>query len=333
MPINLRVRFDRPQPTYYAGETVTGHVLVHVDEPTPVRAIRIHIKGEARVQFVSNRHGLNLFRIKAKGHKKHLNVKSCLVGGDSGEVMLNPGENEYPFQCLLPHTLPSSFVGKHGYISYTATGVLQRPRGSGQKGAIGFCVVEPVDLNALPKSTEPIEMKNDKFFWCLWNKSGPLTMQLRAPRGGYTPGQTIPFQIQVDNASTYEVRKVRVTLQQFVSWYAECENTYSDEKLVDIDLVDSQVIGQDSKVFSHMITVPPTPPSYQNNKCELVKWKYYLRVCAVVGRGHFNLNISAPLLIGTTPVGYQDGQTGIPHSNDSVPRGSPWTSTDELLTK
>ncbi len=39
-------------------------------------------------------------------------------------------------------------------------------------------------------------------------------MSVRAPHGGYVPGQTILLQIQVDNASTTDVQNLRGTINQ-----------------------------------------------------------------------------------------------------------------------
>lgn len=37
MPVNIRIQFDNPYATYYAGQTVTGRVHLSVDKPKKIR--------------------------------------------------------------------------------------------------------------------------------------------------------------------------------------------------------------------------------------------------------------------------------------------------------
>lgn len=57
------------------------------------------------------------------------------------------GTQIYPFTCLLPPTLPSSFEGEFGNVRYTVKVTLDRPWKFDQETKTAFTVLSPVDLN------------------------------------------------------------------------------------------------------------------------------------------------------------------------------------------
>lgn len=105
-------------------------------------------------------------------------------------------------------------------------------------------MVAPLDLNGLPQAKvynhedtltvldfsrmdvsryiftfqEPIEFEKSKNFCCLWCKSGPLTLTVKLPTSGYVPGQTIPFQIEIENGSNIRVRPINCELRKVISY-------------------------------------------------------------------------------------------------------------------
>ena len=70
----------------------------------------------------------------------------------AGEIELAQGSYSYPFQCQLPHTLPSSFEGEYGHIRYTVKAVMDRPWKFDVDTKAAFTVVAPLDLNTLPQA-------------------------------------------------------------------------------------------------------------------------------------------------------------------------------------
>lgn len=65
---------------------------------------------------------------------------------------------------------------------------------------------------------EPVLFEKSKNFCCLWCKSGPLTLTIKLPAGGFVPGQVIPFQIEVENASNIRVHPINCVLRKVLNF-------------------------------------------------------------------------------------------------------------------
>lgn len=90
-------------------------------------------------------------RIDLSGSEEYFKTQYYLIGGaGGGEHELPAGTKEFPFTCVLPPTLPSSFEGEFGHVRYTVKVVLDRPWKFDQETKAAFTVLSPVDLNANP---------------------------------------------------------------------------------------------------------------------------------------------------------------------------------------
>ncbi|KAE8748219.1 hypothetical protein FOCC_FOCC005058 [Frankliniella occidentalis] len=141
------------------------------------------------------------------------------MGGEhKPDTTLQPGAHEYPFQYQLPPTAPTSFKSFAAFTRYSARAELRRDKANAQTAESVIVVYEPVDLNLLmPHIAEPAAKENSKYFWTLGSRSGPLTMSIKVPSQGYVPGQTIEFEVEVDNKSTFVVYRVEVALYKAVA--------------------------------------------------------------------------------------------------------------------
>lgn len=64
--------------------------------------------------------------------------------------MLSPGIHSFPFKLGLPPGLPSTFLGKHGWVQYFCKAALREPNGLTHKNQQVFIVMNPIDLNLEP---------------------------------------------------------------------------------------------------------------------------------------------------------------------------------------
>jgi hypothetical protein len=77
-------------------------------------------------------------------------VPVCLSDAGQGPVLLSPGIHSFPFKLGLPLGLPSTFLGKHGWVQYYCKAALREPNGLTHKNQQVFIVMNPIDLNLEP---------------------------------------------------------------------------------------------------------------------------------------------------------------------------------------
>jgi len=65
-------------------------------------------------------------------------------------VLLSPGIHSFPFKLGLPLGLPSTFLGKHGWVQYYCKAAFREPAGLLHKNQQVFIVMNPIDLNLEP---------------------------------------------------------------------------------------------------------------------------------------------------------------------------------------
>lgn len=76
-----------------------------------------------------------------------------------GPSVLSPGIHSFPFKLGLPLGLPSTFLGKHGWVQYFCKTALREPNGLTHKNQQVFIVMNPIDLNLEP-SILGVSLKN-----------------------------------------------------------------------------------------------------------------------------------------------------------------------------
>jgi len=69
---------------------------------------------------------------------------------DDGPSTLSPGIHSFPFKLGLPLGLPSTFLGKHGWVQYYCKAALRESGGLTHKNQQVFIVMNPIDLNLEP---------------------------------------------------------------------------------------------------------------------------------------------------------------------------------------
>ena len=73
---------------------------------------------------------------------------SFFSGGES--VLLSAGIHSFPFKLGLPLGLPSTFLGKHGWVQYFCKAALREENGLTHKNQQVFIIMNPIDLNLEP---------------------------------------------------------------------------------------------------------------------------------------------------------------------------------------
>ena len=161
-------------------------------------------------------------------HKSFLQSSSKIVPGGV-PVLLSPGIHSFPFKLGLPIGLPSTFLGKHGWVQYYCKTALKEASGLAHKNQQVFIVMNPIDLNQEPAilAVSAYDTKN-KILWPFLQQpfhceiehklgmtcmtTGPVTCRVRLDRGGYVPGEAINIWATIDNQSKVTIKGTRGSL-------------------------------------------------------------------------------------------------------------------------
>lgn len=88
-------------------------------------------------------------------------IGSSINGPTSERILiLSPGVHTFPFKLGLPLGLPSTFLGKYGWVQYYCKAILKDPNNVLHKNQQVFIVMNPIDLNLEPPLLT-VNMKND----------------------------------------------------------------------------------------------------------------------------------------------------------------------------
>jgi len=119
---------------YEPGEMLRGEVLLSTAEEIRVCSIEVQIRGEATVSWDNESGGGQQFSAReayidtsvqlpltadAGGPSTGQRRPSAGAGsGKTDAVTFGRGDHSFPLEIPLPSTLPSSFIGKYGSITY-----------------------------------------------------------------------------------------------------------------------------------------------------------------------------------------------------------------------
>lgn len=163
MPTTCDITFSNPNRVYNAGELLSGNVRLTLTKEKKVRGVYIKIFGRAYAYWTEHcsiDHNRNQNRepghhssghhVSYTGEEDYLDEKTYFVGGNSGEIRLQAGTQNYTFQCLLPAGLPTSVEHEVGHITYGARVVLDIPIWPDKEFKEHFTVIKPINLNVDP---------------------------------------------------------------------------------------------------------------------------------------------------------------------------------------
>merc|ERR1719219_2461966 len=178
-----------------------------------ITGLLFHVCGEAVVNVSANR------RDRQTDKENYIDFRLRLLGEPGGvPVLLSPGIHSFPFKLGLPIGLPSTFLGKHGWVQYYCKTALKEASGLAHKNQQVFIVMNPIDLNQEPAIlAQPFhcEIEHKLGMTCL--TTGPVTCRVRLDRGGYVPGEAINIWATIDNQSKVTVKGTRSCLTEVMS--------------------------------------------------------------------------------------------------------------------
>ncbi|XP_059473871.1 arrestin domain-containing protein 17-like isoform X2 [Neocloeon triangulifer] len=315
----FQIFFDNPQAVFYAGQNVSGRIVVVNSTPKKIRGINVKIKGEAEVSWTETRqhssdsNNTTMDNVTTTPNNTTTDTQETFSAeevyfenkfvafGGGGDQTLNPGEHMYPFNYVLPINLPSSFEGEFGHVRYTVRAVLDRPWKFDQEAKAAFTVISPLDLNADPKLAAPVTKQKSKKFCCWCCASNPVNIVLTLPTGGAVPGETLLPTLDIENNSRVYLSLITLKLVKSVTYKARGGNTKKVEVSIaekNLGYVDS---GQSHTFEREALQIPPLPPSNLNN-CSVIDLEYYLEAHFSPSSFYCSFQVRLPVVVGTIPL-------------------------------
>ncbi|XP_042527189.1 arrestin domain-containing protein 2 isoform X1 [Dipodomys spectabilis] len=287
------------EPVFRGGQVVAGRVLLEVVGAARVAALALRARGRVHAHWTESRsagsstaytHSYSE-RVELVGHR------ATLLAPDTGETTTLPaGRHEFPFSFQLPVALVTSFEGKHGSVRYCVKATLRRPWAPARRARRAFTVIQPVDINS-PALLAPQAGVREKMArpWC--GPRGLVSLAAKIERKGFTPGEVIPIEAEVDNACARPVRP-RAALVQTQTFLA-C-GARKEKRTVLASGAGAPVgPGRRARWRGPALRIPPVAPSIL--QCRVLQVSYSLKVCVDIP-GTSKLLLELPLVIGTVPL-------------------------------
>ncbi|XP_066541864.1 arrestin domain-containing protein 4-like isoform X2 [Hoplias malabaricus] len=303
----LGVVFDNDSGSgYSSGEVVSGHVLMELSAPTRIKALKLYATGFGRVCWMDgsgsqSSGALSIFQLRnlsqCSEEREYLRLSETLLEatGDDG-LILEAGRHEIPFELELPQRpLVSSFSGKHGSVHYSVKAVLQRPQYHDLHVCRELLIISHVDVNS-PELVCPVSESNEKMVGCWIFASGPVSLNVKIERMGYSKGEAIPIYAEVENCSS-RLAMPKAEIYQ-IQTYKTRGKTVTHKQVV-ASVRGSHVPSGCSVTWNgKTLKIPPVSPSVLNS--DILKVEYCLAVIVQVP-GARKLKVELPVVIGTTP--------------------------------
>lgn len=293
--------FDRPNAVLYSGDKITGKIVLKTTSAKAVSGIYILFVGLARVAFDDTRSAhtsdeLRNERFVSTAVETYMRYQQNVA--ERGQ--LSEGTHTYTFSIALPAHCPTSCLGKYGKVSYELSLVINRLMILKKVFRKPLAVLQPYDLNLHPEMLRPIELERTRKFCCWPFGGGSVKLKLHIPFGGYVPGQTINYSLDVDNMSqNVDLKAFMMTLIQTYTF--KVENT---RRVVHTYMRGNRetqrVAHQTKRKLNGSYEVPTVQPSSQGP--HIIDISYKLRLTVIFTGFHLKWNIETPITIGTIPL-------------------------------
>lgn len=129
----------------------------------------------------------------------------------------------------------------------------------------------------IPRATE-LEKRISYCFCFPLCRSNNIELTAHIPQQGYTPGQTIDLELDVNNKTVEDVNEIKVKLVK-VSRFPSGSGIFERQrpKTVNLQIVDRWSSSEEMRKYRIQLVVPPLPPSDEENS-RVVKISYKLQV-------------------------------------------------------
>ncbi|KAJ3120422.1 Arrestin domain-containing protein 4 [Nowakowskiella sp. JEL0407] len=212
---HFSVYLDNNRTVFLPGQRIEGSARVHLTEPVKVKLLRMRFtgyictsphKGDTELLSKSSSF-LTIFK------ELHTAVGSAVY--DDPEEIISPGWHSYPFSFRVPGaSLPASFVGTFGKISYDVTAILVRKKFTNRTSSAIVTIPSTIDAGN-EEFLVPMTL-NANIPVGLWKNQGKVDVFASIPKKSYANEESIPLQLDISNMSSYAVVIQDISLKQKV---------------------------------------------------------------------------------------------------------------------
>lgn len=276
---------------YQPGEIVRGHVDVTLTRPLTIRNISISVYGQGVVACEDRDLG------SLHAHEEYINASKQI---NHGSDQYNKGQHKFQFDYLLPNNLPSSFIGKHGSVTYVLKVTVQGERpGETSITSEPFLVLRH---SILPdQSNKTIGTSTQKRIWAMCN-SGKLKVNVELNKVGFFPGEDMFISAAIENKCPLTVTAVQASLMMNSVYHAK-QQKIPFHQIVNKRRDMYEITSGEGRRWQHVrLTIPPYIPESGLENCDIIgiSYKFQFRVELVGGK---EVKIELPILIGTHHMG------------------------------
>ncbi|BES98455.1 Arrestin (or S-antigen), N-terminal domain [Nesidiocoris tenuis] len=289
---------------YYAGEIISGHVLLNTIENFKLKCIRVMLRGKAHAEW----------KVVVSGDRRTLrddqyiiDDRAVIYGHDKieGNIAVLPrGQHHFPFKFHLPESaLPCSFESKPGYVRYYIKVTVDIPYCSPPQGMKYFTIIGPHIDCMEEQYLKPMIGEDKKTTCCFCCQRGPVVIRSELERSAYVSGESLRLRADIDNQGEEEVRMI-IKLVQYVEYFIErgvLGVTKETEHLVLEYKGECIKPNTCSKWDSNQdLVLPVTPPSLVG-LCRLLQIYYVLKVGLEFEKSGEDLTMHFPITVATVP--------------------------------
>ncbi|CAI4226900.1 unnamed protein product [Auanema sp. JU1783] len=293
---------------YYAGENITGTVLLENSENIKIKGIRVLLRGKVHANLKVVKSGE---RRTIKDDQYILDEKELIWGRDKAEEcdvipILARGLHNLPFSFALPQsTLPCSLESRYGTIRYYIKVIIDIPYASSPQGIKYFTIIGPHIDCMEEKYLAPLTGQDRKVTCCWCCQRGALALRITLDRTAYVCGENIRIRAQVENWQSSQ-QVVSIKLIQHVEYYIE-KGVLGENKSVTCTVfehksppVAANSQGKYDSTLEQPLRLPVVPPSLVG-VTRLIQIYYVLRACLEDEKGNECLHLDFPLTVATLP--------------------------------
>ncbi|XP_059150416.1 arrestin domain-containing protein 1-like [Physella acuta] len=276
---------------YLPGEEMNGVVSLHLRTGVRTRGLTIHFLGSATVSWEAT----NKKRVYQSSEIYLESSKPLLDIGLDRSVELPRGLHQFGFKYQLPTSLPSTFNGVYGQVTYIAkvkfecedernTTITSEP----------FMVLRRPELPAHVYQEKTL--KKSRLFLGL--TTGKVKMVATIDKSAAVPGDNIVVDAEVSNWTGKEISLIQASVLLESHYLAEGHEIIFRQYLSKRDDVYDVNTFRGRRWRHVLLPVPPFLPDSGLEHCQIMNIKYFFQFKVRV-EGKEDIAMETPLYVGT----------------------------------